>query len=297
MKLKYLLISLSILATGIVWTYVPAIEAAADRWSNDPQYSHGYLIPLFSLFLLWRRRTTILEGNLSPNAIGFAFLLVGLSVRALSVYLYLTAFDLISLIPVLAGGAIVVGGWTALRWSWPSIGFLCFMVPLPYRIQTALSSRLQNVSTELSTYILQTLGVSAVQEGNVIVLDDVRIGVVEACSGLGMMMTFVAISVAITLLIRSSYWVKLCLVLGSLPIAIISNVVRITVTGLLFQADQDEAARTVFHDLAGWLMMPLGILLILLHLLALERLVIPRNNPRREIFVPIEFGKQKPVVA
>jgi exosortase len=138
-----------------------------------------------------------------------------------------------------------------------------------------LGGSLQSVATAASTYALQTLGVPAVAEGNVILLTDTRMGVVEACSGLTMLVTFFALAVGVAIVAPRGWVVKAVLVLSAAPIAVLANVVRITVTGLLFEANQSDLARVVFHDLAGWLMMPLGLTMLLVELYTMDRAVVP----------------------
>lgn len=261
----------------VVWTYWPSFLAAADRWATDPQYSHGYLVPLFSVYLLWSRRRMLATARQRASkggdiAAGFALLAFGVGMRWFGTLFYYNGLDLLSLLPTLAGMTLVLGGWPALRWAWPAVGFLVFMVPLPFQLQTAMAGRLQRLATEMSTYTLQMLGAPAVSEGNVILLGDVRIGVVEACSGLGMVVTFAALSAGMALVIRSPLWIRLCLLVGALPIAVLANVARITATGLFYHAGYGETARAVFHDVAGWLMMPVAVALILVERFVLERL-------------------------
>jgi exosortase len=154
-------------------------------------------------------------------------------------------------------------------------------VPLPYTLEVALAHPLQRVATLASTYALQTLGFVAFSEGNVIRLGQVRIGVVEACSGLSMLVIFFALATAVSLLIDRSWPEKIFLVLSAVPIALLCNITRITVTGILHKTVGSELADYVFHDLAGWLMMPLalGLLWVELRLLVW---VLPAVPPEED---------------
>src|SRR5262249_5165438 len=129
----------------------------------------------------------------------------------------------------------LLGGWRYLGWAWPSIAFLAFMVPLPWRIETAMGPPLQGLATMASTYLLQTLGFMAFAEGNVIQLDEAKIGVVEACNGLSMLMTFVALSTAVAMVVRRPLVDRLVLVASSVPVALLANIFRITLTGVLHE--------------------------------------------------------------
>jgi exosortase len=143
-----------------------------------------------------------------------------------------------------------------------AIGFLVFMIPFPYRLETALSDPLQKLATLASCYLLQTLGQIAVAEGNVIQLESGAIEVVQACNGLRMSVSFLAISVAVAMLIQRKTWEKVLVIVSAVPIALICNVLRITITGYLSSWFSPHAGQLFFHDIAGWLMMPMALALL-----------------------------------
>jgi exosortase len=166
------------------------------------------------------------------------------------------------------------------------------MVPLPFRVEGALSYPLQRVATKASTYALQTLGFPALAEGNVILLEDVEIGVVEACSGLSMLFTFFAMATGVVLVIRTPWLDKILIVASAIPIALLMNVIRITATGVLHETVGSRLANLVFHDLAGWLMMPMAVGVLWLELALLARLFVaraPKAIPLRPIDL-VEVG-------
>src|SRR5262249_3716366 len=155
---------------------------------------------------------------------------------------------------------------------WPVAAFLMFVLPWPWQFDQVLTYPLRHVATVCSTYLLQTLGLPAVARGNIIVINDLEVGVVEACSGLGMLMTFFALSTAVALVVRRPRLDRLLVFLSAVPIGVLMNVLRITVTVYLFEAANADLARLVFHDIAGWVMMPLALILLWLELLFLGRL-------------------------
>jgi len=110
--------------------------------------------------------------------------------------------------------------------------------------------------------LLQTLGMPAVAEGNVILLNEASLGIVEACSGLRMLVVFFALSTAVALVARRPFWERVFLVFSAIPIALFTNVVRITATGVAYETVGGETGQFIFHDLAGWLMMPLALALL-----------------------------------
>jgi exosortase len=259
---------------ALIWAYWPTLGRTAMRWSQDPLYSHGYLVPGFALFLLWVRRGRLLEGGMRPTWWGAPILLGGLLMRLLGSGYYFVWLDEVSFVPCLAALWLMIGGWTGWRWAWPAIAFLLFMIPLPYRFSVAMTGPLQQLATVCSTFLLQTLALPALADGTVIRLDDIEINIVEACSGLRMLVIFFALSTAVALVIRRPLWQKLVLVASAVPIALVVNVLRITATGVLYETVSSEAAHAVFHDLAGWLMMPVALLFLALELKLLASLVI-----------------------
>ena len=278
-KDSQLSISLIILGIGLgavtLWFFWPALQDMYDRWSKDARYSHGYLVPVFSLFLLWYRRSMISGVALKTNIWGLVPILLGAALKLAGGGYGVVWLDGISLLPCLAGVVMLCGGVPALRWSWPAIAFLFFMVPLPYRAEIGVGAPLQWIATRTSTYALQTFGLPALAEGNVIAIGEARINVVEACNGLGMLMMFLAYAAAAALIIDRPPLDRILIVLGAVPIAIFANISRITVTGLLHVTAGGPIADKVYHDLAGWLMMPLALATLWLELQILSLLFVP----------------------
>lgn len=266
-----------ILGVGLVVfvAYFGAISRLAHRWSNEPDYSHGFLVPVFSAVLLWIRRDMITpSSSVSGSWWGLVLIAVAGALRWVAGYYFYPLLDAPSLLPCLAGVTLLLGGWKALRWAWPSIVFLIFMVPLPGVVAGLLSQPLQRVATYSSTWLLQTVGLPAVAHGNVIALTQGEIGVVEACSGLRMLMLFLAITVGASFLVERPLWEKVLISLSALIIGLLTNILRITVTAVLYEYVGADLAEKVFHDLAGWLMMPTAMLLLMLELFVMSKLLV-----------------------
>ena len=246
----------------------------ADRWSTDPRYAHGYFVPVFSLALLWIRRDRL--DGLKPRRCtwGLASVGLGAGVQLAGGYFGHGTLEGLALLPYLGGIVLLLGGWRSLDWGWPSIGFLAFMIPLPWRVENALGQPLQFIATSVSTYLLQVLGFMAFAQGYVIHLNDARIGVVEACSGLSMLITFVALSTAAALVVKRPLLDRIVLVASSIPVALLANIARITLTGVLDDSIGAAAAFKFYHDLAGWLMIPLALILYWFEIWVLSHLLI-----------------------
>jgi exosortase len=280
----------------LVWAYWPTLCEIAERWANDPRYSHGYFVPVFAVALLWLRRSRLLGKDLSPSLWGVALLLAGLGLHQIGARFYLDWLCAASLLPCLAGLCLGIGGWQALRWAWVSIAFLGFMLPLPYRVEVALSHPLQRLATVASTYTLQLIGVPAVSEGNIIVLEEASIGVVDACNGLGMLVTFFALATGMAIVLKRPWIDKAVLVLSAVPIALAANVARITVTGLLYNTlGQETGDKFYSHDVAGFFLMPFALVLLWLELVLISRLFVdvPVETPRAFSFSKPAPAKEK----
>ncbi len=216
------------------WAYFPMLAVFADKWLNDPQYSHGFLVPLFSAYLLHRAwKSGPVQLNPMP-ILGCGLLVLVLGMRVVAGSLLFHQLDAASLLLALAAISLAAGGWALLKRTGPAIAFLVFMIPLPYELERNVGDPLKVAATVSSTFMLQTLGQPAIRDGNLILIDEVRLGVVDACSGLKMMVTFAAFSVGAVLLMQRSRFEKLMVLLGIIPIAIVSNVLRITATGLSY---------------------------------------------------------------
>jgi exosortase len=275
-----LVISVLLMAGCLVWALWPVFTTMIGRWNNDPRYAHGYLVPIFAIALL-RLRPSGLHGlTISGSSWGLVLVGLGAAVQLVGGFYRVGTVEGLALLPYLAGLSLLIGGWPALKWSWPSIAFLVFMIPLPWRVENALGPPLQWVATTVSTYLLQTLGFMAFAEGNVIQLNEAKIGVVEACSGLSMLITFIALSTAVALVVKRPLLDRIVLVLSAIPVALVANIIRITVTGILHDTVGGHAADTFYHDLAGWLMIPLALVLYWIEICILSRILIEPKHER-----------------
>jgi exosortase len=282
------LLPLLLVSACLVWAFGSTLAELAHVWSTNDQYSHGYLVPGFALLLLWLRRERLDRQAVRPGLlIGGLLLALGIGLRLAGVYWYYLWLDTIAIVPCVAGVCWLLGGWAAWRWAWPAVLYLVFMIPLPYRLATAMSAPLQTLATTSSTFIMQAIGLPALSEGNVITLNEARLNVVEACSGLRMLVVFVALSSAMALLARRPLLDRLILLVSAIPIAVVSNILRITATGILHETTSSETANAFFHDLGGWLMMPLALILLSVELKVLSHLFIdPPPAPPKPVRDP-----------
>lgn len=260
----------------------------ANRWAGEPDYSHGFLVAPFAAYLLWYRRdlATVSSGG---RWLGLLLLLCCAALRLGAAYYAFPLADAAALPLCLAGSVLLMGGWSLLRWSWPAIMFLVFMIPLPGAIADRLSGPLQHVATVSATYLLQTCGVPAAAVGNVIHLStEPPIMVVEQCSGLRMLICFIAITVGAAFVVDWGLLERLVIMLSGIPIAVGCNVLRIASTGLVQEHFGVQVAERIFHDFAGWLMMPLACGFVALELWVLGG-IFPRSQHQPHV---LEIGER-----
>jgi exosortase len=254
-----LVIAAGSLVASLLWAYWPTLAKLERTWAHDPRYSHGYLVPVFSLYVLWLRRHLRPSLARSGWRMGVLILCCGAMLRILAAYLYFDWLDAVSLILSLGGLCWLLGGATALGWMWPSIAFLIFMVRMPFRVETTLGAPLQRLATLSSTYLLQIFGLPALSSGNTIIIDDYTIGIVDACNGLGASYTVLACAIGMATISTRPILDRIILIVSAVPIALLANTTRITLTGVFHELFGSGAAESFSHDLAGWLTLPLSL--------------------------------------
>jgi len=247
-----------VLLSVFVWAYWPTLAGLVSAWETEPDYSHGYLVVPLALFFLWARRDLYPTSGVSPGWFGLVLILASLALRWAGERYFISAFDGWSIILWVAGAVWLIGGPRLFAWCWPSVAFLFFMVPLPFRAESWFSLPLQQVATRISTFALQCLGQPALAEGNTILVGDFQLEVAQACSGLRVFMGIVALGFAFVVVTRQPWWQKALVLAGVVPIALLTNATRIVTTACLYRCVSSEAAMSFAHDLSGLLMVPVA---------------------------------------
>lgn len=266
-----------VLTALLILSYLDSFERISYSWST-PQYSHGYLIPLFAIALLAMRRKLFVQVPTWHRWVGCAIVAAGIAMRLVGGVTVTFSLDNMSFIPCVLGIFVMVGGLPSFKWAGPAVAFLFFMYPFPRAVEDMVMRPMQKLATMASNYVLITLGVDCYREGNVInlVSRDMPLNVAEQCSGLRMLTIFTALAVAMALIFTDrTWWERALIVISAIPIAIGVNVFRITLTGVLYNLNVNtDLADKVFHDLAGWIMMPLALGLLYLEIHILGRLFV-----------------------
>lgn len=275
---RVVMITIAVLTALLVYSYFPALQMASVAWANA-QYAHGWIVPMFSVALLfWWRRPAATPIPLSARAVGLLLLVASFVLRLAVARYRIVTIDMYTFVPALVGAFLLAGGWSVLQWAWAPLMFLIFMFPLPDEATRYLLGPLQSIATIISTFALQTLGLEAYREGNQIILGEMHLGVVDACSGLRMLTIFCALAVGLVMVGRRSWWENAIILSSAIPIALVVNSVRITITGLLFQVADSEFAERVFHDWAGMVMMPMAMAMLYFEQYLLSNIFLPETD-------------------
>ena len=264
-----------VLVAALTFGYWNMLQYTSTFW-DDPLYSHGWIIPLFAGYLFWQRRKSLTQVSSSERWIGVAIILACLLVRIWASGFDMNPLDRLSYIGCLLGITQIIGGYSMLRWAGPPLAFMVFMFPLPSVLQNSVLLWLQKLAAIASTWTLQLIGIPALREGSKIAIDQLDLDVADACSGLRMSTIFGAMSVALAMMIDRPWWDRLAILVSAIPVALFTNVIRITITALLYLAfPESEAVKHAVHDWAGLAMMPIAMGILWLELQLLHKITVP----------------------
>jgi len=259
-------LQVSLLAALLAVLYHHTLAALAVQWWDDPNYSHGFIVPLFSGWVVWRERKRILAEPVNPSWFGLLVILAGLGILALGVLGSELFLSRTSLLIVVAGMIIQFQGWRRFRAMLFPWAVLFLMVPLPVIVFNQIALPLQFLASRLASGLLSLVGVPVLREGNVINLPSLSLDVVEACSGLRSLVSLVTLAVFYGYLFEPRAWRGFLLVLSSIPIAVAANAFRIMGSGILGEYWSPDKAEGFFHLFSGWLVFVLSLgLLVLFH--------------------------------
>jgi exosortase len=255
-----------ILAALLFWLYLPTLTHLVVQWWDDPNFSHGFFVPLFAGFVIWQGRSRLSAVSLHPSWAGLFLLVFGLCVLVLGQMGAEIFLSRLSLLIVLAGLIVLFQGWSffrALLFPW---AFLVLMIPIPAIVFNQITFPLQLLASKVASTTLPWLGVPVLREGNVIILPAMALEVADACSGIRSLMSLATLAVIYGYLMERNIVLRILLALASLPIAVAANSLRVVGTGLLVQYWDPDKAQGFFHEFQGWLMFVASLaMLYLLH--------------------------------
>ncbi|MCC6294007.1 MAG: exosortase/archaeosortase family protein [Bryobacterales bacterium] len=242
--------ALAALIAGALLVYLPTLSFLVRNWIDDEDMGHGFFVPLVAGYLIWVKRDKILQQEYTPNYWGLPVVLLGaiqMLVAHLGVELFLAR---VAFLVTLVGIVLFYGGTRLLRTLAFPLGLLIFMIPIPAIIYNQITFPLQLFASQVAEVTLGFLGIPVLREGNILELPSQRLSVVEACSGIRSLLALSFLSLTYAAVFDDKRWMRPVLLIMTVPIAILSNAFRVTLTGL-FSEVNPEFAKGLFHTMEG----------------------------------------------
>jgi exosortase len=281
------------LASGLVlmtfiWSYRSGLADLWSLWWTSDEYSSGLLVPFLALYVLWTRRHSIARCPVRPSLWGLVAFAGAQALRLFGLFFMYNSAERASIVLSLAALVLLLFGWQLFRKVSPILLFLCLMLPWPNLIQYYVGLHLQRWATSSAVFCLEMVGYEVIREGSIIHIGRTSVEVAYACNGLRMITAFFVISGLVVLLVDRAWWEKLVVLASSLPIALVCNTIRLTVTAIVLANLNGQFWDDLFHDCGGYAMMPLALAAVVGELWLLRKLT---TLPEPE--EPIVIGRQK----
>src|SRR5579872_52176 len=246
----------------LILCYAPILRHLIYQWSTDEDMGHGFFVPIISGFIAWQRRDELLRQPLKSSNWGWVVLAIGalwelLGSLGAQIVVQRTAF-LVSLV----GIVLVLGGAKALRILSFPLFLLLFMIPIPAVIYGQITLPLQLFASKVAEMALSALGIPVLRDGNILELASQKLSVVEACSGIRSLLWLSFLSLIYAYFFDNKVWMRYVLLAATVPIAIIANAGRVTITGILSEFRTD-LARGFFHTMEGWVVFLIALVFLI----------------------------------
>ena len=234
--------------------YYRVLTKLVIDWYEIPDFSHGFLVPIFAGYLVWNKRKELEETKIAPSWSGVGVIVLGLVILVLGVYGAELFLSRVSMIIILAGLVLCFGGWRLLKELRFVLLVLLLAIPIPAILFNQITIPLQTLASKLASVLLPLAGVPVLREGNVIELPAMKLEVAEACSGIRSLMSLFTLAVFYGYFLEKTFLRRAILAMASIPIAIAANAIRILGTGLCVQYWDPDKALGFFHEFSGWVM-------------------------------------------
>jgi exosortase len=254
-----------LLLVGVLFAlYAPVLRILVGQWYSDADYSHGFLVPFLSAYLIWQRRDKLRLVPRRPSLWGLVIVLGAMGLLflgSLGAELFLARF---SLLCTICGLIVYFCGGAMLRAMAFPMAFLLFAIPIPVVVYNEIVFPLQFVASKFATWTLETLNLFPIlREGNVLILPGMSLEVVEACSGIRSLMSLLALAAGFGYVVERSAVARWILFLAMVPLAIISNGTRVMITAIMANYMGPKAAEGFMHEFSGWVIFVVATVLFL----------------------------------
>ncbi|MEW6213679.1 MAG: exosortase/archaeosortase family protein [Nitrospirota bacterium] len=256
----YIQLMVLVLSFLLLFNYT-LIELFKD-WSTNPNYSHGFLVPCITAFMIWQKREKLCLSSLSPSNWGLLILIMGMIVHVVA-NLGAELFTMrIAMVITIFGFSIYFMGGKITRNIAVPLGYLIFMIPIPAVLWNKIAFPLQIFASRMAEIVIRAMGISVLREGNILYLTNTTLEVVDACSGIRSLITLSALSAAFAYLSNHSIPKKWILFTAALPIALLVNIIRLSLTAGLASRFGEKVAQGFIHEFSGLFIYLLGLVLL-----------------------------------
>lgn len=247
--------------------YFPVLKALVSLWIDDQDMGHGFFVIPIAAYIAWRRREELKAAPASTSYLGLAVVIVGALVMLVGTLGAQAFIARVAFILSLAGAVLFLGGMPVMRLLWFPLILLFFMIPIPATIYAQITLPLQLFASNVAEHLLGLVGIPVLRDGNVLELASQRLSVIEACSGIRSLLSLTFLSLVYGYFFDNKQWMRWVLLVATIPIAIAANAFRVALTGLISEYRVD-LAQGVFHELEGWVLFMLDlVLLVVVHAL------------------------------
>ncbi len=247
----------------LIVVYLPTLIALVNQWATDEDVGHGFFVPVVAAYVAWTRRDKLMELEWKPAWWGVAILLWGVFqsiVGTLGVELFLQRT---ALLVTLVGILLVLGGMPVIRALAFPLSLLVFMIPIPAVIYNQITFPLQLFASRVAEAVLTMINIPVLRDGNVLELASQPLSVAEACSGIRSLLSLTFLALVYSYFFDSKVWMRWALLVGVVPIAILANAGRVTITGILSEEVSPELAHGFFHSVEGWIIFLVAFVMLL----------------------------------
>jgi len=264
---------------ALILVYWSVITGLVGAWSTDDNYSHGFFIVPLAAFFIWERRGVIAAAPMQPSPLGLAVVAGSLFLLAAGLLGSELFLSRVSIVFALVGVVLFLFGWPTLRVLLFPLAFLLLMIPLPALIFNKIAFPLQLLASQVGEQTISSLDIPILREGNILILANAQLEVAEACSGIRSLVSLFTLGIVFGYFVDHRVWVRSVIALSAIPVAILTNALRVASAGVAAHNYGAAGVEGVFHEFSGWVVFIVAFLMMLALQRLLQKLAPPRLAP------------------
>ena len=244
-----------------IFLFIPVIRDLFSIWYKNSDYSHGFMVIPLSIYFVWMKREELKAIDIKPSWIGLPLFCISVAIYIIAYITNFHTLTFISIPAVMFSLILFHGGWSLAKKLIPAILFLIFMFPIPSAYYIQLTNPLKLIITEISSTLINLMGIPVYREGNLLFLSSTQLEVAEACSGIRSLYSYMMLGCMFALMVKR-WHSKVLLIISTIPLALFINIVRVTGTGILANYFGSQVAQGFFHEFSGMLLFIIGFFML-----------------------------------